>query len=333
MQTHLVKTANTAQTPTSRKLWTKTNHSNLPSRALSVLALLGASMANAGIDTVGGATAEGSTDNQLITSPVVRILGMSFGTTSGKDFVVSFSADELLYLNQLKQNSDYTDEIGASPSRDVMIPVAKFDICVDANLKALSSSSRLGAKASVGAYTSGSDTIDAYFMLKGNGQATVNDSTATQYVLFGSDATKTTNVVTSLSTTLIPTSGNNKNTLVTGTGLGDAIETTARKFWPLGSAIGASDITRVNGNGTAVGYLNHYHFSNTNYALARTGTANDTTSASNSFALDESTYNADQCGSSNGGVVTATIFLSLSDILANPSGTYNGTVDFDLTYA
>jgi hypothetical protein len=241
----------------------------------------------------------------------------------------------MLWLNKIKTVDSFVD----NASNGVLVPVAVFDLCVDASAATIASTgTQLSAKVNIGAYTDGSsNAINAYVLLKGNNQASPNDnSVGQQYLLFGSDGTKAENAARSLNTTVIPTSGLSQNTLVTTaapSATDDPIVGTDNQFWPFGAAVTAG---RVTGDGTASGSLNHYNFSSANYTLNTTSVADTADAAGDSFMVDESYYTgAAACGadSNNYGAVKAYVYLDLADILSNPTGTYNGSVAVTLTYA
>lgn len=335
MQTPIAKTANTAQTPTSHKLWTKTNHSNLPSRALSVLALLGASMANAGIDTNTGGASETTTTSRIVPSNIVNVKGFSFTPEDGNyDFKVIFTQAEMVWLNNLKTDAatgGYTTKAAAGP---LLMPVAAFDICVDSNLEVFANGGvQLKASVAAGNFEGEGDTtnnlIPSYVLLHGNGNANTTDNAAKQDLLFGTAATT---VQGFMNTTAI-TQAN--KTLVTSTAstYAEAFEDGNTPWVKNGmTAINMTNTgAKINGsiNGSTATAIDHYGIAGTGYGLATS--ANDTTN--NAFQVDVTEYAANNCGTGNVAIVNAILYLDVRSLIGMPADTYNASIGIDFSIA
>ena len=247
------------------------------------------------------------------TKPLTKIHGFSYtdDNVDSKEFKMTISTAEMLRLNQLKTHASY------SPSNTLyLLPVAKFDYCVNATDLA----EGLDVKVNNARFqdSGASNTIHAYVHIRGNGAAL----DGSRDLLFSYDAGASNTGLNSANIKRLTIGVG--NTLPTGTlnpANGGSFATTS----DFDSSINLTSITKVVNNDPSYTQLDHYFAGTSSYSL--TGTT-ATERSDTSYVYDKTTFGTDNCGTSNAGAVGVVIYVSIADILQVPAGDYDASIAF-----
>jgi len=239
------------------------------------------------------------------TKPMVNIDAFSYVSDNqdGKEFKFNLNTSEMLWLNQIKAAAGY------SPSNTLyLLPISRFDICVDATDKAAG----MGMKVQNAKFEDGSgNTIHAYVQVYGNGAA----SAGTQEMIFSfDDGTHPGLTSDNIKRLIIASAG----ALPTGSTLYSQLSTTSE----FGSNAPLTSITDIVNNSNSFTKLDHFHVpSHAGYTYAKT----TATYSGTQFHYDKTNFTGG-CGSINAGKVSIVVFVSINDILQVPAGNYDATI-------
>ena len=289
----------------------KTNDANGLTRQVAVylqcLALcIAYPMATAGIS---GNTITLTTP-QVTTKPFVDLHGFSYSEDSQSvDFALTINTAEMFWLNQLKTNANYSPN-----NQRYLLPIGKFQYCLDATDK--TNGVYMKVNISDGAtngfvHSNGTAVIAGYALVYGNGNA--SSANAKRELFFGSDASLNIGgAINRLDLT-------SKTSLSTDTTAMNQMVTTSE----FGNNSLLTNIAHIDSNSDTFTQLNHYHSPDGEYTLTSplAGTRSDT-----EFVYDKTAFGSHVCGTNNAGAIDVVIFMNIEDIISQPAGVYQGTI-------
>ncbi|MBL97934.1 MAG: hypothetical protein CMF52_08965 [Legionellales bacterium] len=281
-----------------------------------------------------GSVYTSDSSQEVTSSPFVRFIAFSQNNngdaSNSADFALTLDAADLVYFSKFKQDTTYVTLAAGGP---ILFPVATFQMCVESNVKDLTSSNYL--KASVtnnqlsGSGANTSSTINLYVMLVGNGSGT-NGASATQYCTFG---TATSDIKRYANSTAVNNSTGELDTTTTAAAsLMTNAWTTASGGVSLVASGGSQNHTEVSvtvGN-TGDCKLLHYGVSSTNTNPSPTDVSDPN---GTDYEVDISRFTDNTCGSSNANAVTAYVYADIRDFQSVPADTYSGNIQVGFSYA
>ena len=251
---------------------------------------------------------------QVTTKPFVDLHGFSYSEDSqSMDFALTINTAEMLWLNQLKTNANYSPN-----NQRYLLPIGKFQYCLDATDKTNGVYMKVNISdgGTNGFVHNGTAVIAGYALVYGNGNA--SSVNAKRELFFGSDASLNgvgaINRLDLASTTSLDTSSTAMSQMVATSEFGNSTPLT--------------DITNIDSNSTTFTQLNHYHLPDGEYTLTSptaAGTRSDT-----KFVYDKTAFSSNACGTNNAGAIDVVVFMNIEDIISQPAGVYQGTIQLTL---
>ena len=274
---------------------------------VNLMLLLGMSItANASINNDTNVVTISAFSNTAL--PTMKIQDVSYvsDNINSQEFKMTLNTAEMMQLNQFKTHNEY------SPGDTLyLLPVLKFDYCVDATDLA----GGLDIKVNGAQFANNGDTINAYVQLTGNGAAL----SGSQHILFSYDDGANN---TGLNSTNIKRLLLSSDTIPDGALSSSSFATTSA----LDGNTNLTAMTKVTGNSTSYTVLNHYHPADYNASASYTLTKSTATTRSDSAYVYDSTAITAGCGQSNGGGISVIVYASMADILQVPADDYTASI-------
>jgi hypothetical protein len=311
-----------------------------PVIAFSTLLMSFSSYAGTITETTAGSDYTSDSSQKVTSSPFVRFIAFSQSNngdaSNSADFALTLDAEDLVYFSEFKQDTiANTGYVALAADGPILFPVATFQMCVESNVKDLTSSNYLKASVTNNQLSGGTNTsskINLYVMLVGNGSGTNSANVATKYCTFGTAASDIKRYANS-------TAVNNSTGVLATTTLSTTAASLMTNAWT--TASGGVSLVASGGsqNHTEVPVtvgqtgdckLLHYGVSstNTNPSSAAVSDPDGT-----DYEVDISTFTANTCGSSNANAVTAYVYADIRDFQSVPADTYSGTIQVGFSYA
>ncbi|MEC8882669.1 MAG: hypothetical protein VX737_05270 [Pseudomonadota bacterium] len=244
----------------------------------------------------------------VTTKPFVDLHGFSYGEDTGSmDFALTINTAEMLWLNQLKTTTGYNPD-----NQRYLLPVGKFQYCLDATDKTNGVYMKVNISdgSTNGFVNTNNDAavIAGYALVYGNGSA----SGGAQELFFGSDASL--NIGGAINRLNLGLS----TSLDTSTSALDQMAETS-EF----SGTALTSIANIDSNSSNFTQLNHYHLPDGEYTLTSPFAA---TRSDLTFVYDKTAFHDGVCGTGNAGAIDVVIFMNIADIISQPAGVYQGTI-------